>query len=186
MKYNPDKHNRRSTRLPGWDYSAQGIYFITIGSYEMECIWGDVVEKKMVLNDLGKLVKEKWERSFEIRKEINSPCWVIMPNHIHALIHLRTEDGAQRGYLPENRGKKILRPKSLSSFVGGFKSNISALLGYSIWHRNFHDHLIRNQAEFDFIEKYIVNNPANWDKDELNPKNLPKKLNFNPFKSSQN
>lgn len=170
MIYNPDIHDRKSYRLPGWDYSAGGIYFITICSRERECIWGEIKDDEMVWNVMGALIDEELEESFKIRQELDSYYWVVMPNHLHALIHLRNSE--KRGFSPQNIKYKKMRPKSLSSFVAGFKSHITRRIGHSIWQKGFHDHHIRNEKEYIKKQEYILNNPKSWDEDEHNPINF--------------
>ena len=68
MKYNPDIHKRRSIRLKRYDYSQSGFYFITICCYQRQCLFGEIIDGKMKLNNIGKLVKEKWVKSEKIRQ----------------------------------------------------------------------------------------------------------------------
>ncbi len=61
MKFDPQKHHRRSIRLKGYDYSQAGAYFVTIVAWQRECLFGEMVDGGMVLNDYGKTIAEKWE-----------------------------------------------------------------------------------------------------------------------------
>ena len=63
MKYNPDKHHRRSLRLPGYDYSQSRTYFVTICAYQRQCIFGDIVNGQMGLNQYGAIVADEWQKS---------------------------------------------------------------------------------------------------------------------------
>jgi len=86
MEKNPNKHNRRSIRLKGYDYSQVGLYFITICCQDRACLFGNIVDCKMILNDAGRMV-EKWY--FELgNKYPDKRCheMVIMPNHFHFII----------------------------------------------------------------------------------------------------
>ena len=86
-----DKYRISSARLRNWDYSAEGIYFITICTAGHDCYFGGIVNKKMILSDIGSLVQVEWEKSFVIRAELFCDYFVIMPNHIHSI--LRIENG---------------------------------------------------------------------------------------------
>src|SRR5665647_1458091 len=86
-----DKYRISSARLRNWDYSAEGIYFITICTAGHECYFGEIVNKKMVLSDIGSLVQLEWEKSFVIRAELFCDYFVIMPNHIHAILRIENE-----------------------------------------------------------------------------------------------
>ena len=83
------KFSDKSRRMQGWDYSGKGMYFITIVTQNRECILGKIKDGKMFLSDFGEIVKEQFLMSFEIRKELFLDEYVIMPNHIHAIIVLK-------------------------------------------------------------------------------------------------
>ena len=65
-----------------------------------------------------------------------------------------------------------MKPKSLCSFVAGFKSNVSRKIGFSIWQRNYYEHIIRGEKELNKYRQYIKNNPSKWDEDEENPNKI--------------
>ena len=92
MKYNPDIHHRRSMRLQGYDYSSPGAYFVTICTQNRECLFGEIVARKMVLNDAGKIVADEWIKTGDIRDEIELDAWVVMPNHFHGIVMIRRGD----------------------------------------------------------------------------------------------
>ena len=60
----------------------------------------------------------------------------------------------------------------MSSFVVGFKSNVSRKIGFSIWQRNYYEHIIRDEKELNKYRQYIKNNPSKWDEDEENPNKI--------------
>ena len=86
MKYNPEIHHRRSTRLKGYDYSQNGLYFITLCCQDREHLFGEIIDDKRVLNDAGRMV-EKWFHELE-NKFMNIQCdeMIVMPNHIHFIV----------------------------------------------------------------------------------------------------
>ena len=86
MKYNPDKHHRRSVRLQGYDYAKPGAYFITICAHNRTCLFGKIVDGKMELNEFGMIVKNEWLRTSIIRPNIDIDEFVIMPNHLHGIL----------------------------------------------------------------------------------------------------
>ena len=85
-----NKYRIESNRMPGWDYSGNGIYFITMVTKNRKCLFGKIVNDKMILSDYGKIVKNEWYKSFEIRQELILDEFMIMPNHLHAIIILKT------------------------------------------------------------------------------------------------
>ena len=89
-KYNPDIHHRRSIRLTGHDYSQSGLYFITLCTIDRTCMFGNVVEGKMQLNDIGQLVEQEWLNTIKIRHDdVRLHNYIVMPNHFHAIIEIR-------------------------------------------------------------------------------------------------
>ena len=87
-KYNPAKHHRRSIRLPGYDYSQSGAYFVTVCVKEHDCIFGDVVDGKMRLNEYGKIAEAIWRNIPNVRKNVSLDEFIIMPNHVHGIMLL--------------------------------------------------------------------------------------------------
>jgi REP element-mobilizing transposase RayT len=146
MSFNPDTHHRNSIRLKEYDYSQAGAYFVTICAWQRECLFGDIVDGGMVLNDVGRVVADEWERTPDIRPNVELDVYAVMPNHFHAIIIIHStvgahcmrpdvmrpecngtnHDGAHVGALPQNRahvGAPLRRQSgSIGSVVAGFKS----------------------------------------------------------------
>jgi putative transposase len=86
VTFNPDKHHRRSIRLKSYDYSRAGAYFVTICTHGRECLFGEVMDGAMRLNDAGQSVQAEWVRLPERFQTIELDEFVIMPNHLHGII----------------------------------------------------------------------------------------------------
>ncbi|MEM7590774.1 MAG: hypothetical protein AAF383_04530 [Cyanobacteria bacterium P01_A01_bin.83] len=86
MRYDPNQHKRRSIRLPGYDYSQAGYYFVTIYCHQRQCLFGDIVNSAMQLNQYGVILKEEWMRASIIRQEIELDEYVVMPNHFYGIV----------------------------------------------------------------------------------------------------
>lgn len=194
-KYNPDTHHRRSIRLKGYDYSQSGLYFITLCTVDRTCMFGNVVEGKMQLNDIGQLVEQEWLNTINIRHDnVRLHNYIVMPNHFHAIIEIRRGEShspqshspyshSSQSHLSQSNSSSITnecningkdlprRMKSPSKTVGaivrGFKGAVSRQLGYSIWQRNYYEHIIRTDASYRHISNYIENNPTKWQSDKL-------------------
>ncbi len=188
----------QSHRMPRWDYSANGMYFITMVTQNRECHLGKITHGKMDLSDWGVIVNDEWLKSFEIRQELYLDEYIIMPNHLHAIVVLNQPDTGRAAVIVETHGRASLqsppppppspdfirKPKSISSFIAGFKSAVNTKiddyideyqLGIPKYNRdnhffqpNYHDHIIRNDGEYRRIKQYIINNPSNWQDDALN------------------
>ena len=88
MTYDPHKHHRRSIRLPGYDYTQPGAYFVTFVAHDRECLFGDVVDGVMRLNAFGEIVRDEWFRTAVVRPYVmlDPDEFVVMPNHVHGII----------------------------------------------------------------------------------------------------
>lgn len=85
-KYNPNIHHRRSIRLKEFDYSCEGLYFITICCHERVCWFGKIENDYMILNEVGQMIK-KWYYKLENKfPDIKCLEMIIMPNHFHCII----------------------------------------------------------------------------------------------------
>lgn len=223
MKDEPKFQNRYripSNRLFGWNYNTEGAYFLTICTYNRLCLFGEIIDHKMILNDLGHILLEEWEYSACLRSEIILGPYVIMPNHFHAIVHIVGNgdfesgvggDGDGVGFV-ETHGRASLPasippsasitpipsapvptplspsllsssspifksprlPKSISSLMAGFKSIVTKKIntirntpGEKVWQSNYHDHIIRNNQEYQRIADYIEMNPECWQSDAL-------------------
>jgi putative transposase len=128
MTYNPAKHHRRSIRLKGYDYSSPGHYFITICTQNRACLFGEIVDGKMIMNDAGKMV-DKWY--FEIRNKfpkIKCDEYKIMPNHFHCIIEIPPVRMALCGH-PESSMALSGHPES-SMALSGHPESSMALSGH--------------------------------------------------------
>ena len=185
MKFDPQKHHRpfdyaqgrRSIRLKGYDYSLAGAYFVTIVAWRREMLFGDVVDGKtpqggaVVLNEFGQIVREEWEQTAVVRPNVELGEYVIMPNHVHGmLIFVDDGVGATRRVAP------VLQPNSLGAVLGQFKSIVTKRInrlqnvaGRPVWQRNYYEHIIRDEREWENIHRYIESNPSMWAEDEENP-----------------
>jgi REP element-mobilizing transposase RayT len=199
VKYDRNKHHRQSIRLQGYDYASAGGYFITICSHQRECLFGEVVDGTMQLNELGKIVAEEWERSPNLRQEIKLDAWIVMPNHFHGIVFIEPvaslgannhgigidapiqSDGLAQSDAPLPTNMPNRKPRSLGSFIAGFKmavtKRINLLRGtprIPIWQRNYYEHIIRNDAALYKIREYVQTNPILWNTDQLHSHNPSK------------
>jgi len=188
MPYDSPINNRRSIRLKGYDYSHPGAYFVTLVTHNRKPLFGDIMDGAVLLNDVGCIAEAEWLRTAEIRSNITLDEYVIMPNHIHAIIIITDNIipvGAtgwsplllQKSDIDRPRGPN---PRSLGAIMSGFKSAVTKRVnlihgtpGAPLWQRNYYDHIIRNQCEWEKFRKYIQTNPTQWDTDVENPNSPP-------------
>ena len=174
MKFDPQKHHRRSIRLADHDYSGPGAYFITIVTRGRECLFGEIKNGKMHLNDSGQIVWDVWNSLLKRYPQIELGTAQVMPNHFHGIIMIPVraihELPLQGSPTPPLRDRRRM---TIPIVVGYFKMNsakqINKILGSEgipVWQRNYYEHIIRNDAEFNRIHLYIESNAANWVMDD--------------------
>ncbi len=186
-KYNPNIHHRRSIRLKGYDYSQAGLYFITICCQDRECRFGKIENGQMQLNDAGMMVENEWLKLSERFKNIQLHEYVVMPNHFHAILEIvgatlvvaQNDDGTQKGQPQGIAPTDTEKNKTVGEMIGAFQSIVTVeyirgvkTLGWQpfngkLWHRNYWEHIIRNEQSYQTISEYIINNPAKWTDDKF-------------------
>ncbi|HOE70085.1 MAG TPA: hypothetical protein PLE10_05420 [Brevefilum sp.] len=167
-KFHPQ---RKSIRLQGYDYTQQGAYFITIGTYHREHLFGKIDQGEMDLSPIGLIVKEVWQSIPVHFSQANVDYFVIMPNHIHGIIELV---GARHAVpLLETFRKPV--PGSIPTIVRSFKSEVTRRVnlfrntpGGKVWQRNYYEHVIRNDDGLQAVYDYLISNPYNWLEDDEN------------------
>lgn len=170
-----NKYRVESIRRPNWDYSAPGLYFVTICTHERKMYFGMVVSSEMNLSTVGKYAEEKWEEIPKHFKNVELDEFVVMPNHLHGIIKI---SGSWTPKLGRNDVKKTLAqvsPKSgsLSHIIRCYKGGVTYWCkeqGIAFaWQARFHDRIIPGPKSLEAVRKYIRDNPANWEKDKENP-----------------
>jgi len=106
-KFDPQKHHRRSIRLRGYDYSQDGVYYVTIVTWQREFLFGSIVNQKMMLSPYGEIVQKWWEEIPVHFSNAETGAFVIMPNHVHGIIYIVDE---RRGTVsvPKDNGEKTI------------------------------------------------------------------------------
>lgn len=190
MKYDPARCHRRSIRLKGYDYSQSGAYFVTIVAQDRACLFGEVVDGEMCLNDAGRMVGQIWEEIPSFYPGVETDAFVIMPNHIHGIIILvgagpsacpmscpepaiqPHSAGQPRGVAPTMSLPDVMhRFKTLTTkrYVNGVQSHGWLPFPGRLWQRNYYEHIIRTNEAVDRIRQYITENPLQWMVDRENP-----------------
>lgn len=185
--FNPEIHHRQSYRLNNWNYTSSAYYFITIciKTRQLFC-FGDIINNKLILNDIGYIIKQCWLNIPDHFNNAYLDAFIVMPNHVHGIIRIINNKNTIRRNVvcgrdvacnvPTDKKMSQISPasQSLSVMIRSFKSACTKILKQqnkifvSFWQPRFHDHIIRNEIELNFIRQYIKNNPKNWDKDGNN------------------
>ena len=154
---------RKPNRLKKFDYSQNGAYFVTICTKDKQCILskivgGGVLDAPLVeLSDYGKIVDKQINTMNTVYSNISVEKYVIMPNHIHMLIFVDNPYGTSGTPSPTNA--------VIPAFVSTFKRFCNKQTDKKLFQRSFHDHIIRDDADYNKIWNYIDTNPAKWNED---------------------
>lgn len=153
---------RKQIRLPGYDYSQNGVYFITVCTQDRyEWFWrrnvgADTIRPNMppLLSEYGRIVEKAIQDISIHYSGVDVEHYCIMPNHIHIMIAIQ-----------QNHNGRMVSAPTVSTIIGQMKRWVSKQIGFSIWQKSFHDHIIRNRAEYRQVWKYIDENPLKWELD---------------------
>jgi REP element-mobilizing transposase RayT len=182
---------RKIIRLQGYDYSREGVYFVTIEPNDHEFSFCKINNGEIQLNEIGKILDDQWKWLFDRYDHIKMDEYIIMPDHFHGIIRILPDSqengngenlhdyrldvrathespvGNRAGHDPPvHLLEKSNRRQNLSIIIGAFKMTSSKLIheaGYKDfkWKRSFHDRILR-ENELDIKRNYIKNNPKNW------------------------
>ena len=151
---------RKPNRLPYFDYSTPGAYFITICTQDRKCIFWDTVGASIArphlysLSKCGMIANQAIHNIPVHYPAISLDHYVIMPNHIHLLLQINTDTD----------GRPMVAP-TISTVVQQLKGVVTKQIGQPIWQKLFHDHVIRGEKDYLKIWEYIEHNPARWKED---------------------
>jgi REP element-mobilizing transposase RayT len=141
--------SRESVRLRNYDYASVGFYFVTICTHQRQCLFGTINNSIMQLNNHGLIAKKCWLQIPQHFAAVGLDHFVVMPNHMHALLHLHMETGA-----------------TVATIIRSLKAAVTRQLQRPIWQRNYWERVIRTERELGLAREYIANNPAQWGTDK--------------------
>jgi putative transposase len=169
---------RKMNRLNGYDYSRDALYFVTSCVKDKVCVFGEVIQAEMRLNNYGCIAEKQWHWLEQQYPYVILHAFIVMPNHVHGIIEINRDTvgtgrdlSARKLY---NEKKAVVDPypkvKSLSELMGVYKTTTAKLIRAAEltdfeWQRSFHDHIIRTDKAYCHIRDYILSNPARWTDD---------------------
>jgi len=175
---------RKIIRLQDYDYTREGLYFITICCYKHACYFGHVSQGEMVLNEIGNIASKCWSEIPNHFPQTALHEFVIMPNHMHGIIELIGKPVGSRHGVTLQHGKpntsnhenanKFGKPisGSIPVIVNQYKASVKRWCNQNghdhfSWQRRYHEHIIRHAHAYRNISEYIRNNPLHWEKDDF-------------------
>ncbi len=200
-----NKYRISSSRIQNWDYGWNAAYFVTICTANRELFFGNIMDDKMNLSEIGEIADKYWLEIPEHFPFVKLDVREVMPNHVHGIVIIDKPDDGRNDIknngrnvgrnvetqnfasLPQPQPQPIPRQsqssqqsknkfgaqsQNLASIIRGFKTGVTKYARNNnidfTWQSRFHDHIIRNDAEYQRIKNYIINNPKNWNDDSLN------------------
>ncbi|MDR3344115.1 MAG: hypothetical protein LBT21_00735 [Oscillospiraceae bacterium] len=173
-----ESHNRRSIRLKGFDYSQDGLYCITICTFDWQETLGQSLDGQMHISPFGTCVLQAWSSIPLHFPRVRLREFVLMPNHLHGIIELGSAyDVGARHDVPlpassESFGQST--PGTIPTIVRLFKSGVTKAVnetrntpGERFWQRNYHEHIIRDKQDYMYIAEKIRTNPQTWEEDQF-------------------
>jgi putative transposase len=165
---------RRSIRLPSFDYSQPGDYFLTICSVERRCIFGHIENGCFHESTLGQIIRTCWLRIPEHFPAVETDAFGVMPNHLHGI--LRIERFSQGPDSPHREAFSSPTFGSIPTIVRTSKAGVTRLArqqGHwtqgALWQRDYFERVIRHGKEYADTCRYIMENPLGWEFDENHP-----------------
>ena len=168
-------HRRRAIRLPGYDYAQAGAYFVTICTQDRRCLFGDVADGHMHLNDAGRMIERWWQELQNKFPKIDTDEFVVMPNHIHGIVMIV---GADLRVRPKPSGTHTGAPlpeivqwfktMTTNEYIRRVKEQGWAPLDRRLWQRSYYEHVVRNDDDLNRTRQYIHDNPSGWHEDADN------------------
>lgn len=174
----PPGVRRRTLHLPLTGPAPAAVYFVTLATAGRECMFGDIAtDGTVVLSEFGWMVQREWLRTGFVRPELQLDAYVIMPNHVHAVLAVTTCSPPPAG--SPGRASRVAEPalaleaapphRILGAVLAGFKAMCTVQInhrrgrpGAPVWQRGFVERSIGSESELDAARRHIEENPARW------------------------
>ena len=149
IRVNQPPPRRRGMRLPAFDYSSPGAYFVTICAHEQRCVFGEIVNGGMKSSRIGAVVTACWNEIPAHFPYVELDAFALMPNHLHGLLRFVQAVG-------------VGHARPLQTVIGSFKNAVSRRVSPGIWQRNYWERVVRTEKEASSIREYIEGNALRW------------------------
>jgi REP element-mobilizing transposase RayT len=183
--------------MKGYDYSQPGVYYVTIVTQGRVCLFGEIVDEEMHLNAYGEIIQKWWYEIPIHFPNVELGAFVIMPNHVHGIIHIMAvrrgevlsprvnpNNNIQNAYLggtnKQGGATPPLHHPTLGQIIAYFKYQSTKEMNQietetaltKFWQRNYYEHIIRDEQDLQNKTDYINANPSLWDEDDNGPRNF--------------
>ena len=147
---------RRQHRLPDYDYTSAGFYFITLCVQDRLRLLGGVVAGEMRLSPAGELVQQRYQEMPQRYPDIELDGLMVMPDHVHAIVSF----GGDGQSLP----KVIhwIKSRTTADYTVGVRTAGWPAFHGRLWQSGFYDRIIRDDKELNAVREYVMQNPLRW------------------------
>lgn len=185
---------RKPNRLKWFDYSSNWWYFLTFCTKNRIQCFGEILDWKMILNDLWKIVENEIYNTTKMRRNIEIDEFIVMPDHIHLILFVipvgndcivpnneivPQKENVRNDCIVSNNNRPINGPMQLvPTIMKWLKSTITKQINdfqkdfFFFWQKSYYDRIIRNEDELQKIKQYIINNPLKWEHEKNNIENI--------------
>ena len=170
MAFDPDRHHRRSVRLRDYDYGTPGAYFVTICTRDRMNTLGESAGEHIVLSEAGLIAGSTWESLPSRFPSVQLDAFIVMPNHLHGIVALRST------------GSSVTVGLLVRTFKGAAARavRVSVMPDFA-WQRGYHERVVRNERELIALRRYVEDNPRSWSHDVNNPQTAPGRDESRPY-----
>ena len=155
---------RKSPRLKDYDYSQEGAYFVTVCVQDRLSLFGHVEGDTMTLNPAGESVAYWWQELSNRYEDIQLDLWVVMPNYFHGIVYINRHD-TKHVITSLSDALQCFKTMTTNAYIRGVKTGNWKRFNRKLWQGRYHDHIIRNDADLNRIQEYVLTNSARWKTD---------------------
>lgn len=149
-------------RLENYDYSSEGMYFVTFNVKDRMKLFGKIFNEELILTDIGKIAYDIWANIPDHYTNVEIDEFIIMPDHIHGIIVINEKVKAEQCLT--NTQKQPINYGLLSKIINSYKNVVTKTIRKKYpdinfqWQKTFYDHIIRKYEDLERIQKYIKYN----------------------------
>jgi REP element-mobilizing transposase RayT len=158
-------YRRRNLRLPTYDYTTPGSYFITVCVQQRACVLSDIVDGEVNLSVVGRMVEMHLSLVVDRYPDVELDTFVLMPNHLHAVFNIGWTTGENPERISLSRVMNWFKSATTNEYIRRVKAENWPRFPGTFWQINYHEHIVRDQADLDRIRQYIAGNPGKWELD---------------------
>lgn len=153
---------KNSLRYRGYDYGSPGTVFVTVCSHNRHRLFGKVCDGVMHLNTQGQLVRECWEDIPDRYPDLEMDEVVVMPDHLHAIVHVGVEMAATETQFLVSQAIRSFKSRTVRIWADHVKRDDWPRYTRKLWQRSFNDVILNLDRPIDEVREYILSNPARW------------------------